>query len=110
MADLTSLERDIIMALDFDLQSETSLNFVERFCQLYHFDEGLFSGHRGSAASPDCVDMEHDFGFDAKKFSKDVCDMAKYLCRYCLRNTAFLDFLPSQIAAACFLLALNAHS
>jgi len=30
--DLTTLERHILVVLDFDLQSETSLNFVERFC------------------------------------------------------------------------------
>jgi len=36
--------------------------------------------------------------------------MAKYLCKYCLHHSVFLDFKPSQIASTCFLLALNALS
>ena len=36
--------------------------------------------------------------------------MARYLCRYSMHYSVFLDFKPSQIAACCFMLALNALS
>ena len=33
----------MLIVLDFDLQSETSITFMERFIQLFLLDEGLFS-------------------------------------------------------------------
>ncbi len=41
LKDLISLEILIIKELDFNLQTQTSITFVERFCQLMHFDQGL---------------------------------------------------------------------
>ena len=35
LKDLITLEKQILIELEFDLQSETSINFVERFCQLF---------------------------------------------------------------------------
>ena len=40
--DLIQLERQIILLLDFNLQSECSINFLERYCQLFMLDDGLF--------------------------------------------------------------------
>jgi len=36
--------------------------------------------------------------------------MARYLSRVAMRSAAFLENKPSQIAAGCFMLALNALS
>ena len=88
LSDLIELERQILTTLDFNLQSETSINFLERFCQLYNFDDGLQKTVQA-------------------KFSMDVCAMGRYLCRCALRFSTFLDYKPSQVAAACFTLALN---
>lgn len=41
VSDLTSLERHILVTLDFNLQAETSINFIERFIQLFLLDGGL---------------------------------------------------------------------
>ena len=41
LKDLISLERLIIKELDFNLQTQTPITFVERFCQLMHYDQGL---------------------------------------------------------------------
>ena len=41
VSDLTSLERHILVTLDFNLQAETSVNFIERFTQLFFLDGGL---------------------------------------------------------------------
>ena len=95
LSDLIELERQILTTLDFNLQSETSINFLERFCQLYRFDEGLYRGSDMTVKA---------------KFSKDVCAMGRYLCRCALKFSTFLDFKPSQVAAACFILALNTVS
>ena len=95
LSDLIELERQILTTLDFNLQSETSINFLERFCQLYRFDDGLYRGDARTLQA---------------KFSKDVCAMGRYLCRCALRFSIFLDYKPSQVAAACFILALNTVS
>ena len=95
LSDLIELESQILTSLDFNLQSETSLNFLERFCQLYRFDDGLYRG---------------DVSTLQAKFSKDVCAMSRYLCRCALKLSTFLDYKPSQVAAACFILALNTLS
>ena len=90
----------MLITLEFNLQSETSLNFIERFCQLYLVDDGLRTENGDSYKAESAQKM----------FSHELCSMAKYLSRYCLRESIFLDFKPSQVAAACFLLALNAIS
>ena len=36
--------------------------------------------------------------------------MGRYLCRCALKLSTFLDYKPSQVAAACFILALNTVS
>mmetsp|Transcript_1643 Transcript_1643/g.2406 ORF Transcript_1643/g.2406 Transcript_1643/m.2406 type:complete len:140 (+) Transcript_1643:538-957(+) len=43
IVELTRLERQILIELEFDLQSEVTLNFVERFLQLFYLDAGLAS-------------------------------------------------------------------
>ena len=69
-----------MIVLDFDLQSETSLNFVERYSQLFLLDEGLFLyvKERNNLEQSEETLMQSNF-------SREVCAMAKYLCRYCLR-------------------------
>ena len=38
LKNLITLEKQILIELEFDLQSETSINFVERFCQLFYLE------------------------------------------------------------------------
>lgn len=95
LKDLVTLEKQILNELEFDLQSETSINFVERFCQLFYLDEGLFPAQSASESST---------------FAQEVCRIARTLSRYALSETLFLQFRPSQVAAAAVLLALSAAS
>jgi len=68
-------------------------------------DEGLFN--RSEATLNRDENKNGPFSY-AKKFNADVCSMARYLCRFSLRFSVFLDYRPSQIASACLMLALNA--
>ena len=74
------MENEILLALNFDLQSETVINFVERFCQLHYLDEGLFAMSRPSAGS-NCK-RQH--------FNSEVCQMARLLCTLSLSHSALL--------------------
>ena len=96
LTDLIAQERDILRTLDFDVHTETSITFLERFCQLLIFDEGLCgaaNGHRRQTG-----------------FAAEVCQIARNLCRQSLHRAEFLQVRPSQVGAACLLLAINSLS
>lgn len=83
----------MLIVLDFDLQSETSINFLDRFSQLFLLDEGLFSNN--AQKNSDFSEFVDDEISVQKKFSRGVCQMARYLCRYTMRFSVFLDYKPS---------------
>ena len=58
--------------------------FLERFQMIYGFEK-----------------MESDIN------SKQIGDLSRKLCRFMQRDEQFLNFRPSQIAAASILLAVN---
>lgn len=91
--DLVTLERTILTQLEFDIQIETVNNFMDRYCQLFYFDEALFK----TPQSPS----------EYRTTTQEVVGLSRYLCKYAIRSTAFLEFLPSHIAAASVMLALN---
>lgn len=93
LEDLIGLEREILTRLDFGIHLETPDNFLDRYSQLFHLDRGLFTGH--------AIPSEH------QRVALEVASLSRYLCRFALRSAEFLDFLPSQIAAAAFMLSLN---
>ena len=76
----------MLRELEFDIQFETANNFLDRYQQLFFLDQE-------KAAQKSQV--------------KEVLSMSRYLCRYSLRSVDFLDYLPSQIAAASLMIALN---
>ncbi len=84
--DLVRLEEKIIKALEFDLQRTSSLHFLERYQRLFGLDQLLTD--------------KHAYLVDAS---------ATYLCRFMLKDVQFLTYKQSEIAAAAFMLALNAN-
>ena len=70
-------------------------------------DDGLFNHHSSSQKVQEANYQDEELS-ETRKFNLDVCSMARYLCKFTLRFSVFLDFKPSQIAAACLMLALNA--
>ena len=52
------------------------------------------------------------FGLDSrikeKKYARTIRDATKYLCRFMNRDSAFLNFKASAMAAAALLAAMNA--
>eukprot|EP00354_Favella_ehrenbergii_P010569 CAMPEP_0170456976 /NCGR_PEP_ID=MMETSP0123-20130129/4420_1 /TAXON_ID=182087 /ORGANISM="Favella ehrenbergii, Strain Fehren 1" /LENGTH=145 /DNA_ID=CAMNT_0010720611 /DNA_START=1101 /DNA_END=1538 /DNA_ORIENTATION=- len=83
---LVRLEEQMIKALNFDLHWTSPLHFLERFQRLFGLDE-----------------------VHADKHAYLLEASAIYLCRFMLKEFTFLKFRPSQIAAAAFMLALNAN-
>ena len=84
--DLVTLEEKIIKALEFDLTWPTPLHFLERYQRLFNLD--------------DIQKDKHAFLIESS---------ALYLIRFMQKEAKFLQFKPSQIAAAAFMLALNAN-
>ena len=84
--DLVILEEKIIKALEFELNWTSPLHFLERFQRLFNLDQ-VFSD-------------KHSYLVDAS---------AIYLSRFMIRDVNFLEFKPSEIAVAAFMLALNAN-
>ena len=80
---LVNLEEDVIRTLDFDLRTVSSIQFLERFLRLF----GL--------------DMEDS------KTSRQVVDLTMQYCRFMQRESCFLPFKPSHLAAASMLFSLN---
>lgn len=94
LEDLVSLESHILTTLDFDIQFETPNNFLDRYIQLLKLDEGLFG--------------EPFLASEFQRVARTVAGVGRFLCKLALRSVDFLNFMPSQIAAAAALLALNA--
>ena len=97
---LIQLERHIICQLDFDIQSQCSISFLERFCQLFLIDDGLFARSETEGKAPSAEST----------FNQDVCRQATELCLQAQRSTKFLSFKPAEIAAASLMISLNALS
>lgn len=86
VSDLVKLEERVVRTLDFDFNLVTPLHFLERFQRLFGLDQ---------------VEQDkHAYLIDAS---------AIYLLRFMMRDSAFLEFRPSQIAAAAIMLAINAN-
>ena len=82
--DLINLEEQILITLNFALHNAGPIPFIERFQRLFGMDQ---------------ESVDHDFkqvGFTARQF-------VKYMMRY----GKFLNWKPSQQAAAAFILSIN---
>ena len=83
-AQLIVIEEQIIRALDFDLQSDGPLPFLERYQRVMGIDQeksNLFN---------------HKIGFSARK-----------LLRHMMHKATFLSYRPSQIASTALLVAID---
>ena len=87
------MERQILVNLEFNLHKEITLNFIERYLELYRLDKGLVS---------------HIMDLPVSEFEHTVKKMSLYLGRHTLREAAYLNYKPSQLASAVVLLTLNA--
>lgn len=81
---LICLEESIIRALDFDLQNDGPLPFLERFQRVLGIDIESSSG------------LYFKIGFSARK-----------LLRHMMHKATFLSYRPSQIAATAILVAID---
>ena len=78
------MEESVIGMLDFDLQYIGPMPFLERFQRIYNLD---------------LVKREQE------AFALDY--LARNFCRSMLRSRQYLNFKPSQMAAASLILAIN---
>ena len=83
---MINLEEKILNALEFDFEWSTPLDFIARFQRLFGLDR--------------IREDKHSYVVDAS---------ATFLCRFMMRDAKFLDFKPSHIAVAAFVMALNAN-
>lgn len=79
-----NLEEQILVTLEFSLHYAGPMPFLERFQRIFCLDQ---------------ENVDHDF--------KQVGFTARQFCKYMQRYGQFLDWKPSQIAAAAFMLSLN---
>lgn len=82
--DVVCMEERILLALEFDLQSVTPLLFLERFIRVFGLDQSAL-GSEGQQI--ECLALQY--------------------CMFSQRYPRFLDLLPSQVAAASILAAIN---
>ena len=82
--DIIDLEEQILLTLQFALHFAGPIPFLERYQRIFGLDE--------EANNPDLKQV----GFTARQF-----------CKYAQRYGQFLDFKPSQLAAAAILLSIN---
>ena len=82
---LLKLEEKMLRAFDFSLRRASSVDFLSRFVRLF----GLES---------ETIKQEH---------SDQVIFLASTYCRFMMRESLFLQFKSSQIAAASLLFAIN---
>lgn len=75
------MESEIVRALNFDMNFLSPLTFLERFLRL--------------------SDLQEDFKMNT---------IAEELCRLAMSKVEFLDYKPSQIAAAAYIIANNLSS
>ena len=83
--ELLNMEERVLNTLEFDFEWTTPLHFVPRFERLFGIDR-----------------------VNEDKQSLLIQASTFYLCRFMMRDTAFLDFKPSHIGAAAFIMAMNA--
>ena len=81
-----ALERDIVRSLQFSLQWVSPIAFLERFQRVFQLDRE-----------------------DKDEASFFVGELARDYCLVMLRNADFLQFRPSQIAAAAITMAIRTH-
>ena len=82
--DLLNLEETIVKSLDFNLQHTSPIPFLERFLRIFNLDNSR-----------------------ADKPVRLIQKLAKNYIKFMQRESCFLDFRPSQIAAAALLFAIN---
>ena len=82
---MTRLESEILYELEFNVRSVSPLDFLGRFTRLLGIDI-----------------MSED-----KKAAEHVAELCVDFNRYMLINASFLDYKPSQLAAASLLLAVR---
>ena len=96
-ADLLALEYRVIKDLEFNVSCEVPSNFLDRFELLFkvviaHINRtAQHGGQSSSQRQRTCI----------------VRSTADFLCTLMLRDTAFLVFRPSQMAAVAMIAALN---
>lgn len=88
----------MLTELEFDIQTENSLEFLHRYLQLFRVDEGVVTGHAESVRSA---------GTRAFALHASLSETAKFLCKVAQRHAEFLSFKPSQVGAAALTLAMN---
>lgn len=81
---LIVLEEQIIRALDFDLQNDGPLPFLERYQRVLNIDQ--------ESANP----LYFKVGYSARK-----------LLRHMMHKATFLSYRPSQIASTAILVAID---
>ena len=84
--DYLALERSVLNALEFDLQFVSPLLFLDRYQRIF----GL--------------DLE---GEDTA--SEKVGGLARDFCLFMQREASFLEYRPSQVAAAALILGVRTH-
>ena len=85
-SEFTELECNILLSLQFDIRFVSPIPFLERFQRIFDYDR------------------EHE----------DYCSwkvgmLARDFCYFMQREVKFLQFRPSQIAAASLVLAVKTH-
>ena len=85
-SEFTALECDILLSLQFDIKFVSPIPFLERFQRIFDFDR-----------------EEANYG------SWKVGSMARDFCYFMQREAKFLQFRPSQIAAASIVLAVKTY-
>ena len=77
------MEEDIIRTLDFNLRKVSQIQFLERYLRLFGLDR-----------------------IDDKR-SMQIAALSGQYCKFMQREACFLQFKPSQIAAASLLFSIN---
>ena len=87
--ELLKLENQVLTALDFDVQMETPINYLDRFMMLFN------------------LDMQSCSMYEEQNQVMEIFKNSRYLARFSMRDAEFLEYKPSTIAAAAFIIALN---
>lgn len=78
---MIKLEAEILITLSFDFNFASPLHSMERFLRLLDYDQ-----------------------------NQVVYDMSYQICKFQLNDSMFLDYRPSQIAAAAVLISINIYN
>ena len=82
--DLIDMEESVLRTLTFSCHHVSAIPFLERFLRIFGIDSGQNNKH-----------------------ASQIRTIAKQYCRFMQREAHFLNYRPSQIAAASLLLAIN---